>query len=128
MNSYGFGQDFMVTIFPFFFTVMFCLVFGVIIYRIIKGMVTLHKNYQSPELSVQASVVTKRMNVRRRMNNVNESVMHSISSTWYYVTFEVESGDRIEFQVPDQDYGLLAEGDQGKLIFQGTSFKAFIRQ
>ena len=128
MNSFGFGQGFTFTIVPLLFTIMFCLVFGVIIFRIIKGMVTLHKNYQSPELSVQATIVTKRMDVKRHMSNVNESAMHTISNTWYYVTFEVESGDRMEFQVPDHEYGLLVEGDQGKLTFQGSSFKNFLRQ
>lgn len=128
MNSFGFGQNFMFTMVPLLFTIMFCLIFGIIIFRIIKGMVTLHKNYQAPELSVQATIVTKRADIRRRMNTVNESAVHTISNTWYYITFEVESGDRMEFQVSDQEYGLLVEGDQGKLIFQGTSFKSFVRQ
>jgi hypothetical protein len=91
-------------------------------------MVTLHKNYQAPELSVQATIVTKRADIRRHMNTVNESAVHTISNTWYYITFEVESGDRMEFQVSDQEYGLLVEGDQGKLTFQGTSFKSFVRE
>ncbi len=45
----------------------------------------------------------------------------------YYVTFEVESGDRIEFAVRGQDYGMLVEGDTGRLSFQGTRFLDFER-
>lgn len=49
------------------------------------------------------------------------------SSTRYYVTFEVESGDRIELFMDDMEYGMLAEGDRGKLSFQGTHFLGFRR-
>ncbi|MCI9457297.1 MAG: DUF2500 domain-containing protein, partial [Oscillospiraceae bacterium] len=41
---------------------------------------------------------------------------------------QVESGDRMEFQVQDTDYGLLVEGDRGKLTFQGTRFLGFERE
>lgn len=49
------------------------------------------------------------------------------SSTWYYVTFQVESGDRREFSVTGSEYGMLAEGDTGKRSFQGTRYLAFER-
>ena len=50
------------------------------------------------------------------------------STTTYYVTFEVESGDRMEFIVPHSQYGYIAEGDYGKLTFQGTRFLDFQRR
>lgn len=40
----------------------------------------------------------------------------------YYATFQVESGDRMELSVSGTEYGLLAEGDMGKLTFQGTRY------
>ena len=43
------------------------------------------------------------------------------------MTFQVESGDRMEFHVPGNEYGLLAEGDAGRLSFQGTRYLAFER-
>ena len=49
------------------------------------------------------------------------------SHTTYYVTFEVESGDRIELVVPSSEYGFMVEGDQGKLTFQGTRYISFDR-
>ena len=48
-------------------------------------------------------------------------------STSYYVTFQVESGDRMEFAVTGAEYGLLIEGDQGALTFQGTRYLGFQR-
>ena len=52
---------------------------------------------------------------------------HTGSSTDYYVTFQVESGDRMEFAVSGSEYGMLAEGDQGTLTFQGTRYLSFER-
>ena len=53
--------------------------------------------------------------------------MIASSHTTYYVTFEVESGDRIELVVPRSEYGFMVEGDQGKLTFQGTRYLSFDR-
>ena len=52
---------------------------------------------------------------------------HTTSSTTYYVTFQVERGDRMEFHVSGLEYGMLAEGDTGRLIFQGTRYLSFER-
>ena len=46
----------------------------------------------------------------------------------YYVTFQVESGDRMELSVRGKEYGLLAEGDYGRLTFQGTRYLGFQRK
>ena len=54
--------------------------------------------------------------------------MHTTSSTWYYATFEVESGDRMELALSGSEYGMLAEGDTGKLTFQGTRYLSFERE
>ena len=43
------------------------------------------------------------------------------------LSFEVESGDRMEFELRGSEYGLLAEGDLGKLTFQGTRYLGFER-
>lgn len=53
---------------------------------------------------------------------------HTTISTTYYVTFQVESGDRMEMSVSGSEYGTLAKGDKGKLTFQGTRFLTFNRE
>jgi hypothetical protein len=50
------------------------------------------------------------------------------TSTTYYVTFQVESGDRMEFHVGGEEYGFLVEGDFGDLSFQGTRYLGFVRK
>jgi len=53
--------------------------------------------------------------------------MHTTTSTRYFATFQVESGDRMELQMNGQDYGMLVEGDRGRLTFQGTRYLDFQR-
>ena len=72
-------------------------------------------------------VVAKRTNVSRHHHGgVNEH--HHHTSTTYYVTFQVDSGDRMELYVAGHEYGMLIEGDQGMLSFQGTRYLGFERQ
>ncbi len=118
-GGFGIGFDLFSIIFPLFFLV--AIVFFVII--AVKGISQWNKNNHSPKLTVPATVVAKRTNVTHHRHR-GES---SHSSTWYYATFQVESGDRMELAVGGQEYGLLVEGDSGKLTFQGTRYLGFER-
>ena len=100
---------------------VFVLVLGSIIVTLIRGVGEWNKNNQSPKLTVPATVVAKRSDVHRGIET-----MHTFTS--YYVTFQVESGDRMEFEVSDMEYGMLAEGDSGDLTFQGTRYLNFRRE
>ena len=99
---------------------VFVLVLGSIIVTLIRGVGEWNKNNQSPKLTVPATVVAKRSDVHRGIET-----MHTFTS--YYVTFQVESGDRMEFEISDTEYGMLAEGDSGELTFQGTRYLSFQR-
>ena len=99
---------------------VFVLVLGSIIVTLIRGVGEWNKNNQSPKLTVPVTVVAKRSDVHRGIET-----MHTFTS--YYVTFQVESGDRMEFEVSDMEYGMLAEGDSGELTFQGTRYLSFQR-
>lgn len=103
------------------FYIVFILVFGIIVFTIISAISRGIKNNNSPRLNVNALVVTKRTGHSRNMNN-------NMYFTRYYVTFEVESGDRMELQMTGEEYGLLAEGDRGVLTFQGTRYLGFERE
>jgi hypothetical protein len=111
---------------PVFMVIVFTIVIGGIIFTIFSGIKTWSNNNAQPILSVCAKIVSKRTNVSSSMHNDNDMHHHS-SSTSYYVTFEVESGDRMEFNISGDEYGMLVEGDEGKLTFQGTRYKGFVR-
>lgn len=104
------------------FSLVFILVFGMIVVTIFRGISQWNKNNHSPRLTVDATVVSKRQNTSHHHHN-----NHVSHSTTYYVTFQVESGDRMELHVSGMEYGMLAEGDYGKLTFQGTRYLEFVR-
>ena len=114
----GFGVTF--SIMQIMVPVMFVLVFGIVIVTMVRGVGEWNKNNQSPKLTVPVTVVAKRSDVHRGIET-----MHTFTS--YYVTFQVESGDRMEFEISDMEYGMLAEGDSGELTFQGTRYLSFQR-
>lgn len=114
------------------FFIVFALIAGTFIVVAVKGISTWSKNNHSPRLTVTAKIVSKRINVshHRHANAGDATGAHGFSttsSTSYYVTFQVESGDRMEFKVTGSEYGMLAEKDTGKLSFQGTRYLSFER-
>ena len=119
--GFGFGM----------FQIMFFIVFGLaistVLISLIKGVKEWNKNNHSPRLTVPATVVTKRTDMTRRRSGGANGHHHYHTSTNYYVTFEVESGDRMELHLSGPEYGLLVEGDKGKLSFQGTRYLGFER-
>ena len=109
------------------FTITFLLVIGMFVVTAIRGIGEWNKNNNSPRLTVPATVVAKRTNVTRHHHGGAADHHHHHTSTSYYVTFQVESGDRMELQVAGTEYGMLIEGDIGKLTFQGTRYLGFDR-
>ena len=112
-----FFGDAMFSIAPIFIGIIFIIVFGSVIFAIFSSLKQGIKNNNSPLLTVPAKVVSKRMHVRGEH-----------SHTTYYVTFEVQSGDRMELRVDGNEYGMLVEEDLGLLSFQGTRYVSFERQ
>lgn len=109
------------------FTLVFVLVIGLFIYAVVQAIARKQKNDASPRLTVLARVVSRRQEVTHHARNMNDGVYHTSSTTRYFVTFQVESGDRLELQLDGSDFGMLAEGDEGRLSFQGTRFLDFQR-
>ena len=108
-----------------FFFIMFFAVFGLVISTFILAIIRWNKNNNSPRITVSAKVVTK----RQRAHTHHNTETHIMNTTYTHLaTFEFESGDRLELIVPSIEYGLLAEGDEGKLTFQGTRFLSFERE
>ena len=114
-------------LFEIMFVTVFVLVIGTFIITAVRGVGQWNKNNHSPRLSVPATVVAKRTNITRHHHNGAGNHHHHHTSTTYYVTFEVESGDRMELELDGSEYGLLVEGDRGSLSFQGTRYLGFER-
>ena len=120
--------DFMFSIFPIIWILMFLMFFGMFAVSIGKSISQWNKNNHSPKLTVEAKVLAKRHDVsRHRHSGAGNHHHHTHISNTYFVTFEVASGDRMELQMEGHEYGLLIEGDSGKLTFQGTRYLGFER-
>ncbi|QIB70070.1 DUF2500 domain-containing protein [Aminipila butyrica] len=114
------------------FFLIFILVLCIIVVNIVRGIGQWNKNNHSPRLTVAATVVAKRIDVSHGHHNNGGDITgaqgsYTTSSTSYYVTFQVESGDRIEFLIGGSEYGFLVEGDHGQLSFQGSRYLSFER-
>ena len=109
-------------------------VFAVLLVGIVgRGLYVWMRNNRSPQETANACVVAKRMKVSghggsmmaNRVSAMN--TFHSSTYTNYFVTFEMENGSRLELGVKDPEYGMLAEGDRGRLSWQGTRYLGFER-
>ncbi len=105
---------------PIFIGLVAIIIFSALISSLVKSISTWNTNNNSPKLTVPAKVVTKR--TENSVGSDNPS-----ASTWYYATFQVDSGDRIELALNGSQYGMLADGDLGMLTFQGTRYGGFER-
>lgn len=128
MMSAGFGMfSFFETVFPIIFIVMFVVVIGTFVATGVRSLQQWNRNNNSPRLTVKARVINKRTQVGYRRHRGASDHYHTHSYTNYFVTFEVDSGDRMELEVTGEESGLMVEGDQGILTFQGTRFLGFER-
>lgn len=99
---------------------------AVILFGFIRAANVRNKNDHSPQLTVPALLVAKRMKVSGDACGIHGS--HMTSSTWYFATFQFASGDRMEFRIDGSEYGMIVEGDEGDLTFQGTRYLGFERR
>lgn len=119
-------------IFRFIFILIFIVFLGIFFVTVYKVLKQKKKDDDSPRLTVPATVVSKRADTTQRSEPAGGDITgahgySTTSSTTYYATFEVESGDRMELRVPDSQYGFLIEGDRGRLTFQRSRFLGFER-
>ena len=94
------------------------LMFCIIAFRLLQTARQWNKDNHSPKLTVPVTVPAKRADTSRRKHSYR---------TRYYVTFQFESGDRLELELQGNEYGLIVEGDRGNLTFQGSRFLGFER-
>ena len=113
-----------IDLFEVLFTLVFLFVLIVFVLTLVRGLRQWGRNNRSPRLTVAAVVVSKRTQASHR----HDANGLSHTATRYFATFEVESGDRMELAVSGPEYRMLAEGDRGRLTFQGTRYLGFERQ
>lgn len=95
-----------------------------------ESISTWNKNNNSPRFTVTAQIVSKRKSVSQH-NHPNAGDItgaHGFSiayDVYYYLTFQIENGEQMEFSVTSSEYERLNQGDTGKLTFQGTRYLSY---
>lgn len=120
MQSWVEMFDMMNSAFPIFIAVLI----GILALTTVSGIQRHVSNSRKPMLSVHSLIVGKRTEVSHRHD---PDLPVNRTDSKYFITFEVESGDRLEFTVSGEEYGQCSEGDEGKLTFQGTRYVGFER-
>ncbi|WP_438434535.1 DUF2500 domain-containing protein [Gorillibacterium sp. sgz500922] len=112
---------------PAFIVIIFVVIIGTILFAVIRGVGEWSRNNSMPVRTEHARLVSKRTNVSHSMDPDGTGPMTSSTSTSYYVTYQIGSGERMEFAVRGNEYGMLAQGDEGELTYQGTRYHGFRR-
>ncbi len=104
---------------PLFIAFVFVLFVCAFAFGIARALLRWTRNNNSPLVSTPASVVSKR-------NRVSGGSGDSSASTSYFVTFEIQGGERLEFHLAGTEFGMLVERDRGTLSYQapGTRLPA----
>lgn len=109
---------------PIVIAAVFVIVLGSIAYRAASGLAEWLHNNSQPIQEMAARVVSRRTEVQGRIPPHS----HGRASTYYFATFELKSGERLEFSLSGREYGLLVGGDEGTLTYQGTRYHGFQRR
>ena len=101
-------------------------IIGLVIYSIVTAVAKSEANAsaQPARARLVQAVRTRAMVVAKRteLYGGGENV-----ATLHYATFELEGGSRREFMLNGMQYGLIAEGDVGILIYQENRIVSFAR-
>jgi len=97
-----------------------CLMVAAIIYSLVKAAKDKAYNDSQPRNQVAARIVSR----REQLSGGGETRIR----TTHFCTFELANNIRLELKVPEESFGLMVEGDNGTLDYQGNRFFTFSRQ
>ncbi|MGC3954410.1 MAG: DUF2500 domain-containing protein [Propionicimonas sp.] len=119
----------------------FVVILGVMVAGVVRSARQGIKNNAAPEVTAQARVVDKRIEISGGGTTHSGPTMSSDGTFTsagmstsspvheeHYVTFEQAGGERFELKVPASEYGLLVVGDQGAVTMKGTRYLGFQRE
>jgi hypothetical protein len=80
-----------------------------------------------PIVTVDARVVNKRYKTFHDAQVFGDMVPSYTFSTSFFITFEIDKEEKLEFSLTAVEFKNITEGDVGKLSYQGNRFLAFER-
>ena len=107
---------------------IFIIFAGIFIFAFVMVFKGIFNSIAEKKYNDSQPILTKDVKVTGKRTEVSGGRGNSSASTSYYATFEfVEDKKRLELEIEDEVYGLMAEGDSGKLKYQGRRFLNFER-
>ncbi|WNB91248.1 DUF2500 domain-containing protein [Bacillus sp. NEB1478] len=97
--------------------IVFTIVMAAFLFKLMERFRQWNFNNNEPLGSVSAIVKAKRTRIDGGSNDTTR--------TDYFITFELKNGDRKEFKVKPEEFGVLVEEDKGTLEYQGTRYVGF---
>lgn len=107
--------------FQFGFTILPILFIFVFIGIIVKMITQFVQNEKSPVVATNALLIDKRHSWDSHLSGDGSTM----SNDYYYLTFEFDTGSRVEYTVTRRLYHEAIENEWGTLTFQGTRFLRF---
>lgn len=114
--------------FPAFFILISCVIFGMVVYTVIKSQREKKANDAAPVVTVAAQVKAKRVTVHNSAHQQSANgvpLMTKRDRASYHVVFALEQEQRLELPVSDQQFQRLTEGERGMLTYQRKRFLKF---
>ncbi len=127
MDLYGYETGF--DMFSIMFFIVFALIVGTIIINAIKGISEWSNNNKQPILDINCKVVSKELvfHILTHILQILVVFIMVVLVTLHIMLLLNLKVKRTKFSVNGKEYGMIAEGDYGKLKFQGTRFLEFNR-
>jgi hypothetical protein len=113
MRNFGMKNPILITLAP-----IIIIILGIFLFVIFPRIIKWFRNNSADLIETQAKIISRRTNVSSRMFG---------TSTWYYITFDLDEMRRLELRVTGNQFGLIVDGDHGKVTFKGTRFISFKR-
>ena len=114
------GMSLFAVVFFGFIVLFFVVFFGAIALAVVRGLRRRAQDDAAPIEELPARLVGRRQE--------NRGGGETRIVTKHFVTFELNSGQRLELEVSGEQYGQLIEGDRGVLRRKGSRFLGFDRQ
>ena len=118
----------MFEIFPIVIFIVMFAVTAFIVSRVVKAW----RGYLHNSIQLQQTAPARVVDKRTAFSPSTSAHPHGAGGTrvrtYYFVTFEFQNGERKEFSVNTDGYGLFTGGDSGEIAYQGNWLLRFTRQ
>jgi Protein of unknown function (DUF2500) len=109
---------------PILIGLVFAAILGTVAYQLIRKARQSSRNDALPVLTAPATVSGMRTNTIAQPADINPKYKVE-PSTKFFARFRLHDSQSLEFELSNEQFAPLAEGQQGTLTYQGTRYVGF---